>query len=753
MEKVNYPLLYFHWPNDAYFGILVGTGMQGVADDLEDLKSKMLQHLRKEYKRYGDYPDMALKSPKLKILNVSYRPAYREAQGMFPLTYNVSVPIPVVYGPTSYGHYNCYLPVFGEYFNYYAPRHMEPLARHLANHYLNQYTPDEVFRLMDHHQARMDTLPLRIRAEKEDWWDRDYYRRSLPTLKRLAEPFPYTKAMKKQMSLGPRAAWERDKEVWEVVEKILVTRSNVLVVGEPGTGKSAVLEQALRKIKQQNRSQELSFWRIIPQRITGSARYLGEWEEAIEQMIEELESCQGILWAVSITKFVEIGGTGAEDSVAAFMRPFIRQGKLKIIGEATPRELESLRRLLPGFAEAFQIVELPELEPDQIRTILEKFAEYSQQNLRINIAPQALQLSIQLLDRYYPYERFPGKGIQFLGHCLSIARMQKEQDITPDQIINAFVAQTGMPELFLRDQMPLDEAEMTRFFEERIIGQPGAVKQVIQLIKVFKAGLNDPGRPIATLLFAGPTGVGKTATAKALADFFFGKGQKKPPLVRIDMSEFQNAAQITRLIGDGHHTGQLVKEIRERPFSVLLLDEIEKADPLLFDVLLTVLDEGILVDAFGRVTNFRNTLIIMTSNLGAGARKPASFLSTTTEADNYASAIARHFRPEFVNRIDDTLIFRSLDRDDIHQITRKELQELKSREGFRKKHIKVIFTDALIDHLTRLGYDPRYGARPLQRAIEQTVVNPIANWLLNHPDTSHCTLRIDYRKGLQIEQQ
>ncbi|MCO6476458.1 MAG: ATP-dependent Clp protease ATP-binding subunit, partial [Phaeodactylibacter sp.] len=272
-------------------------------------------------------------------------------------------------------------------------------------------------------------------------------------------------------------------------------------------------------------------------------------------------------------------------------------------------------------------------------------------------------------------------------------------------------------------------------------------------VKIYKAGLNNPHKPINTLLFAGPTGVGKTASAKALADYFFGKGQRKSPLVRIDMSEFQHPGQIVRLIGAGREPGHLVKEIRERPFSVLLLDEVEKADPSVFDALLGLMDEGMLVDAYGRETNFRNTIVIMTSNLGATGRRSIGFGNDEDDEAAYLSAITRHFRPEFVNRLDGVVVFGSLNQEDILSITEKELRELKEREGFTKRRIEPVFSKKLAAHIAAIGFDPRYGARPLQRAIEQSVVTPIANWLLQHPGAESCRLRIDYQDKLIIEQQ
>jgi len=252
------------------------------------------------------------------------------------------------------------------------------------------------------------------------------------------------------------------------------------------------------------------------------------------------------------------------------------------------------------------------------------------------------------------------------------------------------------------------------------------------------------------MLFAGPTGVGKTQSAKALADYFFGKGQKKNPLVRIDMSEFQHPSQITQLIGVGKQVGKLVQDIREKPFAVLLLDEVEKADRSIFDALLTVLDEGILVDAFGRVTNFRNTIVIMTTNLGASNRASIAFKDTTSDEDKYMSAISKFFRPEFVNRIDNIVMFNSLTKKDIEQITLLELDEVKKREGIVKKDLKLVFSKKIKEHLADVGFDIKYGARPLQRAVEREIIIPLSNWILENMEVENATLKIDYKKGLEV---
>ncbi|MCB0555620.1 MAG: ATP-dependent Clp protease ATP-binding subunit, partial [Phaeodactylibacter sp.] len=382
--------------------------------------------------------------------------------------------------------------------------------------------------------------------------------------------------------------------------------------------------------------------------------------------------------------------------------------------------------------------------------ILQEFANYAGKSLRMPITEAALRQAYRLLLRYYPYESFPGKGIKFLGHCLSESQLQYLPEVGRKEVIDNFVQQTGLPELFLRDDLLLDVQELEDYFNNRIIGQPAAAEKLIGLVKIYKAGLNNPYKPISTLIFAGPTGVGKTASAKALADYFFGKGQRKSPLIRIDMSEFQYPGQIVRLIGSGREPGQLVKEIRERPFSVLLLDEAEKADPSIFDALLGVLDEGLLVDAYGRETNFRNTIIIMTTNLGATGQQSIGFQQGQDEGAAYLSAISRHFRPEFVNRVDNVVVFRPLDAENVRQITLKELEELKQREGFTKRKITVKFTDNIVRHLASIGFDERYGARPLQRSIEQKLVTPIANWLLAQPEAANCQLLVDYDGKVRI---
>ena len=213
------------------------------------------------------------------------------------------------------------------------------------------------------------------------------------------------------------------------------------------------------------------------------------------------------------------------------------------------------------------------------------------------------------------------------------------------------------------------------------------------------------------------------------------------------MSEYQHPSQITRFLGTGTEPGKLVQQVRERPFAVLLLDEAEKATPAIFDAFLTVLDEGMLVDAFGRVTNFRNCIIILTSNLGATNRASIGYGNRLPDDETYRSAIGKFFRPEFVNRIDHVVVFQPLLQDSIRLIAEKELEEVKTREGFAKRNLKISFTERVVAHISRVGFHEKYGARPLQRAVEDVIVKGLAKWLLENPGVEGRALVVDVDEG------
>ncbi len=744
MEKLTYPLLCFQLNENAILGILVGTPYQVVEATQNKLKSVLIDHLTKIYKKDGDYPLLELEAPTLRMIETTMRPTYRFGHSAFPLSSKVKIAMPLVYGEAEPNVFECFLPLLDESFYCYDIGQLDSLARHFISNSLDEKGPEEIYRLAGYPMPTLDVVTLKVK--EDSFFTYTWNVTQTPkVLERLAERYPYPKAVQRNLASSPDAAWELDEYVAQVVEKLMQQRASVLVVGNHGVGKSAVLRQAFRKLVSFSKKteNEQSFWRIQAQRFTATSKYLGDWQETAEEMVWELGVMNGILWVEDIVRLLREGGKGVEDSVAAYLLPFMQQGKLQITGEVTPQELESMRRLLPGFVESMQLVELPELPERSLAVVLDKFNAHVQQAYKISLTQDALNTSTRLLRRFYPYESFPGKSIRFLGECVSEAIFHKKNEIHKRDVLAQFIRRTGLPELFLRDDLLLDQVALRNFFNEKIIGQEAATEKLTDVIKVFKAGLNNPQKPITTLVFAGPTGVGKTAAAQALAQYFFGLGQKTSPLIRIDMSEFQHPSQITRFLGTGTEPGKLVQQVRERPFAVLLLDEAEKATPAIFDAFLTVLDEGMLVDAFGRVTNFRNCIIILTTNLGASNRASIGYGNRMPDDETYRSAISKFFRPEFVNRIDHVVVFQPLAQDSIRLIAQKELEEVKSREGFAKRNLKIKFTLRTEAYIAQVGFHEKYGARPLQRAVEDVIVKELAKWLLENPAVEGRELVVD----------
>jgi ATP-dependent Clp protease ATP-binding subunit ClpC len=307
-----------------------------------------------------------------------------------------------------------------------------------------------------------------------------------------------------------------------------------------------------------------------------------------------------------------------------------------------------------------------------------------------------------------------------------------------------------LPDRFLRDDLPLSREQLISEFQSQIMGQPLACETAADVVVKFKAGMNDPGRPLGVLLFCGPTGVGKTELARAISRCLFGgksgnedgansateSSEKSARMIRLDMSEYSGPWAADRLLMQSNgEPSDFLQQIRRQPFTVLLLDEIEKAHPSVYDVLMNVFDEGRLTDRFGRTTWFRSTVILLTSNLGSDSSGQVGF------ADNIATPNMRHevavrefFRPEFFNRLDGVVTFDALTRAAILEITEKELREIAGREGLRKLGLRLQWTKDVVEHLSKAGFDPRYGARPLQRTLETHVVAPLSRFLTEQHD-------------------
>lgn len=708
----------------------------------DDAIYKLKEYISWSYQEYPWQPMPDFLEAKMIFFRVELRPEYRREEKVFPVD-PISLRLPCVYGRQEEGLLVCSLPTIGVHFYYYDAKTLKDLVNHYVQERLKGITPQELSRYIPPKKTYLEEIVMPITYKRKQHKDTI----KLPALSAVAQPVT-ERGSKRRFG----RAWERDTEVADLIQRLSQEKANVIIVGQAGIGKSTLLADGASQIERQlkkevdkedeYKSYQRKFWVTNGARMIAGMQYLGEWEERAEDVIRELSDIDGVLCLENILDVVNSGGESAINGIAAFLLPYIQRGELRVIAEATPSELDSCRRLLPGFVDLFQILYLEPFSRDKAIAILDRVSQAFEQNFSIQMAKGVTELIYRLFCRFMPYQSFPGKTVTFLQELFEKAKQGKKENISLNQVIKLFISQTGLPELFLRDELPLIPGEVVKKLTEQVIGQSSACHTVANLITTFKAGLNDPARPIGVLLFCGPTGVGKTELAKALAKFFFGAGLEKDRLIRLDMSEYSGVGAAARLIGESfNQPSDLVKKVRQQPFLVLLLDEIEKASKEVFDLFLGLFDEGRLTDQYGRTTIFRSAIIIMTSNIGADKFNTLGF--NQQNQGSYTSAVMDFFRPEFYNRIDSIVNFNALAPEIIQAITEKELLELTEREGLAKTKLKLNWTNNVVKHLAKVGFEPRYGARPLQRTIEKLVVVPLARYLIENPTVKEKIIKID----------
>lgn len=530
-----------------------------------------------------------------------------------------------------------------------------------------------------------------------------------------------------------------DEQLVRLVETLSGTPPrSALIVGETGVGKSSLARRAAAALSGLG-------WTVFEAgaaQLNAGMSLVGALEERLQKLTRFLAEKDRVVWV--IPDFHQLLWSGrhmqSPTGILEMLMPAIEARRIVILGETRPAALERVLQERPEVARVFEIVRLEPPQETEVAALLKAWAE-SQQRDRGVIAPPAVLAEAAPLARQYLSSRTPPGGVlRLLESAADRAYRRKgtsgAAEITLDDLVEALAQLTGLPLDILDDRRSLDLEAVRRRFESRLIGQPEAVGHLIERLALIKSGITDPTRPYGVYLFAGGSGTGKTELAKTLADYLFGSPER---MMRLDMSELQDAHALERVMGAGPDVGtggnSLAERVRRQPFSVVLLDEFEKAHPRVWDVFLQVFDDGRLTDHRGETTDFRHAIIILTSNLGT-AEVGEVRLGLVGRADGFSPtsverAVARTFRPEFLNRLDGVIVFRPLTRDTMRQILKKELADAFARRGLRRRDWAVELEESAIELLIERGFSTSLGARPLKRALERFLLTPLARAIVD----------------------
>jgi ATP-dependent Clp protease ATP-binding subunit ClpC len=558
--------------------------------------------------------------------------------------------------------------------------------------------------------------------------------------------------------------------------------------------------------------------------LVAGTMYRGQFEERLKKVIEEVVTSQSILFIDEVHMLVGAGAAGSSVDAANILKPALSRGELQVIGATTLDEYRKHVESDAALERRFQPILVAEPSVEETIEILRGVRSRYEEHHKLIITDEALHSAAHLAARYVPDRFMPDKAIDLIDEAgsrvrmykapyaanlretfMSLRKLQKEKEeamdtqryddaidlryrevelearinelregwneaanqpkVTAEDIAEVVAMWTGVPVSRIAGEERERLLEMERVMHQRIIGQDEPIKAIAKAVRRARAGLKDPKRPIGSFMFLGPTGIGKTLLAKTLAEFMFGSEEA---LIKLDMSEFMERHNVSRLVGAppgyvGYEEGgQLTEAVRRRPYSVILLDEIEKAHPEAFNMLLQIMEDGYLSDAKGRRVDFRNTLLLMTSNIGAkliqGAKGLGFVISQEAENERRESeyekmknkvmeALKKTFRPEFINRLDGIMVFRSLSKEEIAQIVELELRPL--RLQMAEQEMSLLLTAAARLAIAEAGYDPEYGARPLRRVIQNQIQDPLSEGMLSEKYVAGDTITVDYREVVE----
>lgn len=539
-------------------------------------------------------------------------------------------------------------------------------------------------------------------------------------------------------------------------------KSNAILLGFPGVGKSKVIEGFVRRLLADDVPEHLLGKEVFKLNLGGliaGTKYRGEFEERFKAVLDEVLAAKGkiILYIEDIHQIVTAGRTEGSLDAGNLLKPLLAQGQINIIGTTTfaaYRESFELDQALEG---RFQRIRIEEPDQDKALTILQGLRENYQDFHGVRLTDEALQAAISLSIRYLSDRYLPDKALDLIDEACSVKKiylgqLQTEQpDVSREDIASIVERITGIKVQGIMDNEREHLLKLDKLLRQRIVGQDQAVQKVSEAILRSRAGIQNPKRPIGSFLFLGPTGVGKTALAKSLAERLFGNELE---MVRLDMSEYMEKHAVARLVGPPpgyvgfEEGGQLTEAVRRRLYSIVLLDEIEKAHPDVFNTLLQVLDEGRLTDSKGRTIDFKNTILIMTSNIGSQqileSLKSKQGLTAETQ-DEVLSLLQHSFRPEFLNRIDETVIFNPLRAEDMVNIVKIMVRQLQER--LKQQKIQLHLNEEVYAFLAQQGYQPEFGARPIQRSIMRYLETPLARYLVENKETTEMTVHVSLKDG------
>ncbi|MBN1264883.1 MAG: ATP-dependent Clp protease ATP-binding subunit [Anaerolineales bacterium] len=617
----------------------------------------------------------------------------------------------------------------------------------------------------------------------------------------------------------------REVEIERVIQILARrTKNNPALIGEPGVGKTAIIEGLAQRIIAEETPGVLIGKRVLQLDVgslVAGTMYRGQFEERLKRVIDELKSAGSILFIDEVHMLVGAGSAGSSVDAANILKPALARGELQVIGATTLEEYRKHIESDAALERRFQSVMVDEPTPEETVQILQGVKKLYEEHHQLLISQEAIDAAVSLSTRYITDRFLPDKAIDLIDEAASRVRMYKSPEavklkelttrlrevradiaradeegaseeigalrleeisqrdslqelrsmwgrkenwptVTSEDVAEVVGMWTGIPVTQIAQEESYRLLQMEQSLHERIIGQDEAITTISKAVRRARAGLKDPNRPIGSFIFLGPTGVGKTELTKALAEFMFGSEEA---LIQIDMSEFMERHSVSRLVGapPGYvgydDAGQLTEAIRRRPYSIVVFDEIEKAHTEAHNMLLQIMEEGHLSDARGKKVDFRNAVIVMTSNIGADLIRNQTKLGFNLPRDEameerlaydemrkkLMEAMKKVFRPEFINRVDGTVVFHALTRDQIEEIVELELRKLAERLGAYEIVLKA--SDEARSMLADLGYDPEMGARPLRRVIQNRVEDHLSDALLSEEFKTGDNILIDVHEG------